>query len=53
MQLGAAVGMQTFDEALRELVRAGKISGEVAYLHASNREDFGSLVSEEFLESRV
>ncbi len=53
MQLGASLGMQTFDDALRQLARAGKISGEVAYLHASNREDFESMVSEEFLESRV
>ena len=53
MQLGKTVGMQTFDDALRELVRAKKISGESAYLHASNREDFESLVSEDFLESRT
>jgi twitching motility protein PilT len=53
MQLGRSQGMQTFDEALRDLVRAGKITGEIAYLHASNREEFESLVSDEFLESRV
>jgi twitching motility protein PilT len=53
MQLGKTVGMQTFDDALRELVRTKKISGESAYLHASNREDFESLVSEDFLESRT
>jgi len=53
MQLGRSQGMQTFDEALRDLVRVGKITGEVAYLHASNREEFESLVSDEFLESRI
>ena len=53
MQLGKTVGMQTFDDALRELVRAKKISGESAYLHASNREDFEALVSDDFLESRT
>ncbi len=53
MQLGRLLGMQTFDDALRELVRAKKISGESAYLHASNREDFEALVSDDFLESRT
>ena len=53
MQLGRSQGMQTFDEALRDLVRTGKITGEVAYLHASNREEFESLVSDEFLEARI
>jgi twitching motility protein PilT len=50
MQMGKLQGMQTFDDALRELVRAGRISAESAYLHAANREDFESLVSSEFLE---
>jgi twitching motility protein PilT len=50
MQMGKLQGMQTFDDALRDLVRAGRISAESAYLHAANREDFESLVSSEFLE---
>ena len=50
MQMGRSQGMQTFDDALRELVRNKKISGEVAYTYASNREDFEALVPAEFLE---
>ena len=50
MQMGRTVGMQTFDDALRDLVRSGKISAEDAYIHAANREDFESMVSEDFLE---
>ncbi len=50
MQMGRTVGMQTFDDALRDLVRGGKISAESAYMHAANREDFESMVSEDFLE---
>ncbi|MCJ7755141.1 MAG: PilT/PilU family type 4a pilus ATPase [Thermoanaerobaculales bacterium] len=47
MQLGRTQGMQTFDEALRELVRKGTISAESAYLHAANRDDFESEASTE------
>jgi twitching motility protein PilT len=50
MQMGRSLGMQTFDDALRDLVRAKKISGECAYMHAANREDFESMVPAEFLE---
>ncbi len=50
MQMGRTVGMQTFDDALRDLVRAKKITGECAYMYASNREDFESMVPAEFLE---
>ena len=50
MQLGKLQGMQTFDDALRDLVRAGSITAESAYSHAANREDFESMVSPEFLE---
>jgi twitching motility protein PilT len=53
MQIGKAQGMQTFDDSLRELVRLDKISAESAYLHATNREDFESMVTPEFLESRT
>ncbi len=51
MQMGRSLGMQSFDDGLRELVRAGKISGETAYLHASSRDDFEALVSDGFMES--
>jgi twitching motility protein PilT len=50
MQTGRSQGMQTFDEGLRDLVRAKKITGECAYTHASNREDFESMVPAELLE---
>jgi Tfp pilus assembly pilus retraction ATPase PilT len=50
MQMGKLQGMQTFDDALRDLVRAKRITAETAYLHAATREDFESMVSEEFLE---
>ncbi len=42
MQMGRLQGMQTFDDALRELVRRGTISVESAYLHAANQDDFES-----------
>jgi twitching motility protein PilT len=50
MQMGRSLGMQTFDDALRDLVRAKKITGECAYMHAANREDFESMVPADFLE---
>ncbi len=53
MQIGKAYGMQTFDDSLRELIRVDKISAESAYIYATNREDFESLVASEFLESRT
>ena len=50
MQMGRSQGMQTFDDALRDLVRAGKISDECAYMHAANREDFEAMVPPGLLE---
>jgi twitching motility protein PilT len=52
MQMGKSVGMQSFDDSLRDLVRQQKISAECAYLYATDRAEFESLVSPEFLESR-
>jgi Tfp pilus assembly pilus retraction ATPase PilT len=49
MQIGRSQGMQTFDEALRDLLRRDQISGETAYMAAAKKEDFESLVSAEFL----
>jgi twitching motility protein PilT len=40
MQIGRSVGMQTFDDALKVLVQAGRISGEVAYRAATKKEEF-------------
>jgi twitching motility protein PilT len=40
MQIGKSQGMLTFDDALRTLVTAGRISGETAYRAASKKEEF-------------
>jgi Tfp pilus assembly ATPase PilU len=53
MQMGKGIGMQSFDDGLRGLLRQRKISGETAYLHASSREEFEGLVSDEFLETGI
>ncbi|HEX6176810.1 MAG TPA: PilT/PilU family type 4a pilus ATPase [Thermoanaerobaculia bacterium] len=50
MQIGKSQGMQTFDEALRDLVRRGQISGDTAYMAATKKEDFEALVSPQFLQ---
>jgi twitching motility protein PilT len=49
MQIGRSFGMQTFDEALKDLLRREQISAETAYLAALKKEDFESLVSPEFI----
>ena len=51
MQIGRAQGMQTFDEALRDLVKREKITAETAYMAAQKKEDFEAFVSPEFLKS--
>ena len=51
MQIGRSQGMQTFDEALRDLLRRDQISSETAYRAAMKKEDFEALVSPEFLQS--
>ncbi|HKR65486.1 MAG TPA: type IV pilus twitching motility protein PilT, partial [Thermoanaerobaculia bacterium] len=51
MQIGRSVGMQTFDEALRDLVRREQITPEAAYLAALKKEDFEPMVSAEFLNA--
>jgi twitching motility protein PilT len=53
MQIGRSAGMQNADDALKDLVRAGKVTPETAYMAASNRQDFEELVSDEFLESQT
>lgn len=50
MQIGRSQGMQTFDEALRDLVQRGQISGETAYMAAQKKEDFEPFVSESFIK---
>jgi twitching motility protein PilT len=49
MQIGRSLGMQTFDEALKDLIRRDEISPETAYMAANKKEDFEALVSAEFL----
>jgi twitching motility protein PilT len=51
MQIGRSQGMQTFDEALRDLLKTGKISAETAYMAAEKKEDFEPLVPAEFLSN--
>jgi len=49
MQIGRSQGMQTFDEALRDLVKRDQIAPETAYMAAHKKEDFETLVTPEFL----
>jgi twitching motility protein PilT len=49
MQIGRSQGMQTFDEALKDLLRRDQISPETAYMAALKKEDFESMVSADFV----
>ncbi|HEY4639778.1 MAG TPA: PilT/PilU family type 4a pilus ATPase, partial [Thermoanaerobaculia bacterium] len=49
MQIGRSLGMQTFDEALKDLLRRDQISPETAYLAALKKEDFEPMVSADFI----
>jgi len=49
MQIGRSMGMQTFDEALKDLLRRDQISPETAYLAALKKEDFEPMVSADFI----
>jgi twitching motility protein PilT len=51
MQIGRSLGMQTFDEALKDLLRRNEISAETAYMAAQKKEDFEAFVSPDFLKS--
>lgn len=51
MQIGKSQGMQTFDEALRDLLRRDQITPEAAYMAAAKKEDFEPFVSPEFLRT--
>jgi twitching motility protein PilT len=51
MQIGRSQGMQTFDEALKDLLRRNQISAESAYMAAQKKEDFEAFVSAEFLKT--
>ena len=41
--------MQTFDEALKDLLKRDQISAETAYLAAQKKEDFEPMVSPAFI----
>ena len=47
MQSGGAIGMQTMDSALMELVRKGRVTALEAYQQADNKQKFRRLVDEE------
>jgi twitching motility protein PilT len=49
MQIGRSQGMQTLDEALRDLLKRNQITPETAYMAAMKKEDFEPFVSPEFL----
>jgi twitching motility protein PilT len=49
MQIGRSLGMQTFDEALKDLIKRDQISAETAYLAAQKKEDFEPMVSPAFI----
>ena len=51
MQVGGSQGMQTFDEALKGLVKRQQITAQTAYLAADKKEEFEGLVPEAFLKS--
>ncbi|MCP4902527.1 MAG: PilT/PilU family type 4a pilus ATPase [bacterium] len=53
MQIGRSIGMQTVDDALKDLVARGLITAESAYIYADSKEEFEAMVSPEFLESRT
>jgi twitching motility protein PilT len=44
MQIGRSQGMQTFDEALKGLFAAGRITAEAAYRAAARKEEFEALI---------
>lgn len=50
MTIGYTQGMRTLDDALKELVTSGVISGEEAYIRAHSKEEFEPYVTPEFLE---
>ncbi len=52
MQIGRAVGMQTVDQALLELVQAGLITPEAAWRRAEKPDNFESLCDPAFLREK-
>ena len=52
MQIGKSQGMQTFDDSLKSLVQAGRITGEAAYRAALKKEDFEAFLPGGAVEAR-
>ena len=44
MQIGRSQGMQTFDDALKQLLAEGRVTPETAYRAATKKEEFESLL---------
>jgi twitching motility protein PilT len=51
MQIGKSLGMQTFDDALKDLLKRNAITPDTAYMAAQKKEDFEPFVSPQFLRS--
>jgi twitching motility protein PilT len=49
MQIGRSLGMQTFDEALKDLVKRDQVTAETAYMAALKKEEFEPMVSADFV----
>jgi Tfp pilus assembly pilus retraction ATPase PilT len=45
MQISRAQGMQTLDQSLADLLDAGLITAETAYMRAENKEQFEARLS--------
>jgi twitching motility protein PilT len=50
LQIGRSSGMQSFDDALRDLVKRGRIEPQTAFMAAEKKEDFEAMVPATFLE---
>ena len=53
MQIGRSQGMQTFDEALKGLLAAGRITAEAAYRAATRKDEFEALLGSAAPERRT
>jgi len=51
MQSGGAIGMQTMDSALMELVEKGRVTPLEAYQQSNNKQKFRNLISDEEAEA--
>jgi len=51
MQTGRSLGMRTLDDSLKELVKEGLITGEVAYDRATSKEEFEQYLPDDVREA--